>query len=54
MAYADTLKLFWDPYGGDRIGAVWDPSLQNPKPFRVFGGFNSVPVPKVCTSTYFS
>ena len=41
--YRDTLKFFYDPFGGDRIGAVWDPSLRNPRPFRVLGGFSSIP-----------
>ncbi|KAJ7510322.1 Nrap protein [Mycena galericulata] len=44
--YADTLKIFCDPFGGDRFGAVWDPTLKQPRPFRVLGGFSSVPVKK--------
>ncbi|EKM77700.1 hypothetical protein AGABI1DRAFT_61282 [Agaricus bisporus var. burnettii JB137-S8] len=44
--YADTFKIFYDPYGGDRFGIVWDPSLEHPRPFRVFGGFSSQPIPK--------
>ncbi|KAF8178500.1 Nrap protein [Pholiota molesta] len=44
--YADTLKIFYDPFGGDKIGAVWDPSLKDPRPFRVLGGFSSMPVKK--------
>ncbi|KAF8908204.1 Nrap protein [Gymnopilus junonius] len=35
--YADTFKVFHDPYGGTQI---------DPRPFRVLGGFNSVPVKK--------
>ena len=26
---------------------VWDPSLKEPRPFRVLGGFSSEPVKKV-------
>ncbi|KAF9475207.1 Nrap protein [Pholiota conissans] len=44
--YTDTLKLFYDPFGGDSIGAVWDPSLKEARPFRVLGGFSSLPVKK--------
>ncbi|KAJ7183097.1 Nrap protein [Mycena filopes] len=44
--YADTFKIFCDPFGGDRFGAVWDPTLKQPRAFRVFGGFSSVPVKK--------
>ncbi|KAJ6612257.1 Nrap protein [Mycena sp. CBHHK59/15] len=45
--YADTFKIFCDPFGGDRFGAVWDPALKQPRPFRVLGGFSSIPVKKV-------
>lgn len=45
--YSDTLKIFYDPFGGDEIGAVWDPSLKNARPFRVLGGFSSIPAKKV-------
>ena len=45
--YADTFKVFYDPYGGTQIGAVWDPTLKELRPFRVLGGFNSVPLKKV-------
>ncbi|KAF9552839.1 Nrap protein [Agrocybe pediades] len=44
--YADTLKVFFDPYGGNQIGAVWDPTLKEPRPFRVLGGFSSMPIKK--------
>ncbi|KAF8154805.1 Nrap protein [Crassisporium funariophilum] len=44
--YADTLKVFYDPFGGDRLGVVWDPTLREPRPFRVLGGFSSLPVKK--------
>ncbi|KAF7375127.1 Mannose-6-phosphate isomerase [Mycena sanguinolenta] len=44
--YTNTFKIFCDPFGGDRFGAVWDPTLKQPRPFRVLGGFSSVPVKK--------
>ncbi|KAJ6570241.1 Nrap protein [Mycena vulgaris] len=44
--YADTFKIFYDPFGGDRFGAVWDPSVKDPRAFRVLGGFSSMPVKK--------
>ncbi|OBZ77304.1 Nucleolar protein 6 [Grifola frondosa] len=44
--YKDTFVLFHDPLGGCRFGAVWDPTLQKAKPFRVLGGFSSVPAGK--------
>jgi len=44
--YANTFKIFCDPFGGDRFGAVWDPTLKQPRPFRVLGGFSCVPVKK--------
>lgn len=47
--YADTFRLFADPYGGDTFGAVWDPTLKEPRQFRVLGGFSSIPVQKVCS-----
>jgi U3 small nucleolar RNA-associated protein 22 len=46
--YADTFRIFFDPYGGDTYGAVWDPTLKESRPFRVLGGYSSVPVKKVC------
>ena len=45
--YADTFKIFFDTYGGDRFGGVWDPNLKQPRPFRVLGGFSSIPAAKV-------
>ena len=42
--YKDTFVLFCDPLGGDRFGGVWDPTLKEPRPFRVMGGFSSIPV----------
>ncbi|KAJ7178760.1 Nrap protein [Mycena crocata] len=44
--YADTFKIFCDPLGGDRFGGVWDPTLKQPRPFRVLGGFSGLPVKK--------
>ncbi|KAI0368535.1 Nrap protein [Pilatotrama ljubarskyi] len=44
--YADTVLLFYDPLGGDRIGAVWQPNLRTARPFRVLGGFSSIPESK--------
>jgi len=41
--YKDTLQFFYDPIGGDRIGAVWEPSVKQQRPFRVLGGFSGVP-----------
>ncbi|KAI0030094.1 Nrap protein [Vararia minispora EC-137] len=42
--YSDTLKIFYDPLGGDRFGAVWEPSVRQPRPFRVLNHFSSAPV----------
>jgi len=44
--FADTLKFFADPFGGDRIGAIWLPDLKTPRPFRALAGFSSEPLPK--------
>ncbi|GLB41186.1 putative U3 small nucleolar RNA-associated protein 22 [Lyophyllum shimeji] len=44
--YGHTFKIFHDTFGGDRFGVVWDPSLKEPRPFRVLGEFSSVPVKK--------
>ncbi|KAJ7432985.1 hypothetical protein B0H11DRAFT_2377604 [Mycena galericulata] len=41
--YADTLKIFCHPFGGDRFGAVWDPTFKQPWLFQVLGWFSSVP-----------
>ncbi|KAJ4474074.1 Nrap protein [Lentinula edodes] len=38
--YQDTFRIFHDPFGGDRFGIVWDPSLKQPRPFRVLGSFS--------------
>jgi U3 small nucleolar RNA-associated protein 22 len=50
--YKDTLQFFFDPIGGDRIGAVWEPSVKQQRPFRVLGGFSGVPNSKVSTRTF--
>ncbi|KAF9244276.1 Nrap protein [Melanogaster broomeanus] len=44
--YSDTLRFFFDIYGGYRIGAVWLPSVSGTRPFRALGGFSSTPAPK--------
>lgn len=44
--FIDTLKFFADPLGGDRIGAIWLPSLETPRSFRALAGFSSKPLPK--------
>jgi len=51
--YTDTFKIFYDTFGGDRFGVVWDPSLKEPRPFRVLGGFSSQPVKKVIIAPFF-
>ncbi|KAJ4474430.1 Nrap protein [Lentinula aciculospora] len=38
--YQDTFRIFHDTFGGDQFGIVWDPSLKQPRPFRVLGGFS--------------
>jgi U3 small nucleolar RNA-associated protein 22 len=49
--YSDTLKFFFDIYGGHRIGAIWLPSVSGARPFRTLGGFSSMPTPKVRSSS---
>ncbi|KAI0916701.1 hypothetical protein AcV5_003115 [Taiwanofungus camphoratus] len=44
--YKDTFVIFHDSFGGARFGAVWDPSLKPHRPFRVLGGFSSMPLCK--------
>ncbi|KIK81853.1 hypothetical protein PAXRUDRAFT_832582 [Paxillus rubicundulus Ve08.2h10] len=44
--YSDTLKFFFDIYGGHRIGAIWLPSVSGGHSFRTLGGFSSIPAPK--------
>ncbi|KAG9311330.1 Nrap protein [Chiua virens] len=41
--YLDTLKFFFDIYGGHRIGAIWLPNVSGTRPFRALGGFSSMP-----------
>ncbi|KAL1700082.1 Nrap protein [Schizophyllum commune] len=48
--YGDTMKLFHDPYGGDVIAGVWDPSLKESRPFRVRAGYSTVPQEKASAS----
>ena len=38
--------LFYDVYGGDEFGGVWDASVRQARAFRVFGGFSGVPANK--------
>jgi hypothetical protein len=42
--YADTCKLFYDRYGGDRVGGVWDPSLREEREFKVLAGYSTIPI----------
>ncbi|KAL6304485.1 Nrap protein [Sparassis latifolia] len=44
--YKDTLMLFHDPLGGNRFGAVLMPTLKNPRPFKVLGGYSSISDPE--------
>lgn len=46
--YQDTALLFYDVLGGSSIGGVWQPMLKTPRPFRVLGGYSSIPASKVC------
>ncbi|KAK7471072.1 U3 snoRNP protein [Stygiomarasmius scandens] len=41
--YVDTFRIFHDSFGGDGFGIVWDPSLKEPRPFKVMNRFSSVP-----------
>jgi U3 small nucleolar RNA-associated protein 22 len=50
--YKDTLQFFYDPIGGDRIGAVWEPSVKQQRPFRVLGGFSGVPSSMVSKQSF--
>ncbi|KAH9476209.1 Nucleolar protein 6 [Psilocybe cubensis] len=47
--YMDTCKLFYDPLGGTQIGGVWDPTVREPRAFRVLGGFSCAPVKRAST-----
>ncbi|KAF7308582.1 Mannose-6-phosphate isomerase [Mycena chlorophos] len=42
--YANTFKPFYDPFGGEMVGGVWDPTLKEPRAFRVMGSFSCAPV----------
>ncbi|KAI0748842.1 Nrap protein [Fomes fomentarius] len=44
--YGQSALLFYDALGGTRIGGVWLPNLKAARPFRVLGGFSSVPTSK--------
>ncbi|KAH7890378.1 Nrap protein [Phlebopus sp. FC_14] len=44
--FSETLKFFFDVYGGHRIGAVWLPGVSGSRPFRALGRLSSTPVPK--------
>ena len=50
--YKDTFVLFHEQLGGHRFGGVWDPSLKTPRPFRVLGGFSSIPTTQVIDISY--
>ncbi|KAG8221585.1 Nrap protein [Butyriboletus roseoflavus] len=41
--YSDTLKFFFDIYGGHRVGAIWLLHVSGTRPFRALGGFSSTP-----------
>ncbi|KAL5504875.1 UTP22 [Sanghuangporus vaninii] len=41
--YHGTLEFFFDSYGGSAIGAVWDPSLFEERPFRVLADYSTMP-----------
>ncbi|KAL5521182.1 hypothetical protein ACEPAG_9105 [Sanghuangporus baumii] len=41
--YRGTLEFFFDSYGGNVIGAVWDPSLFEERPFRVLADYSTMP-----------
>ncbi|EJD08517.1 Nrap protein [Fomitiporia mediterranea MF3/22] len=42
--YQGTLAFFFDAYGGEVIGGVWDPGLVGvPRPFRVLADYSSTP-----------
>ena len=50
LMYSDTLKFFFDIYGGHRIGAVWLLSVSGIRPFRALGRFSSMPATEVGSS----
>ena len=41
--YHGTLEFFFDAYGGCVIGAVWDPSIVDERPFRVLADYSTMP-----------
>lgn len=43
-AYGDLVMVFYDKYGGDQIGLVWNPLESTPRPWKVSVGYNSLPV----------
>jgi U3 small nucleolar RNA-associated protein 22 len=45
--YKETLKVFYDPYGGTTFGIIFDPTLQVPRPFRVRNEYNGIPLAQV-------
>jgi U3 small nucleolar RNA-associated protein 22 len=50
--YSDTLKFFFDIYGGHRIGAIWLLNVSGIRPFRALGGFSSTPTTEVRSSMF--
>jgi U3 small nucleolar RNA-associated protein 22 len=42
--------FFNDPYGGDRIGGIWLPTLKESRQFKVLSGFSSMPLANVSHS----
>jgi U3 small nucleolar RNA-associated protein 22 len=42
--YGDTLMVFYNKYGGDKLALVWNPAVATPMQWKVQAGYNSVPV----------
>ncbi|KAL0083685.1 Nrap protein [Phycomyces blakesleeanus] len=42
--YGNTVLVFYNKYGGDKIALVWDPITATPKQWKVRVEYNSVPV----------
>ncbi|KAI8889507.1 Nrap protein [Backusella circina FSU 941] len=42
--YGDTLMVFYNKYGGDKLALVWNPAVATPMQWKVQTGYNSVPV----------
>ncbi|KAI9280731.1 Nrap protein [Sporodiniella umbellata] len=42
--YGNTVMVFYNQYGGDRLALVWNPAVSVPVQWKVAAGFNSVPV----------